>query len=430
MNYLTSSIKRISHRLSCVLALLLLVGLGFSARAERQTTEFQVIFRLNSSHIEPALYDNATQVNNAIQFLQDLQNDPDVQIVSVAFCGSASPEGPYEINRELATARLKEMERLVRDQVDIDDAIVSYDPGYIPWEMLRQEVAKSNLSNKEEVLAIIAEKPEIVQFGSSRTIDSRVPKLMELDNGQTWKELNKLFFDDMRMASAVIVTYREDVQPEPEVVVEVVEPEPEPIEEPQVFVAVVEEEIVVDEEPDWYRKMYIKTNVPAWALLWQNVAVEVDLAKHWSFALPVYWSPYNYGKQTLKFRTLTLMPEVRYWPKADNMGFFVNAHFGMAYYNYAKDGEFRYQDHKGKTPALGGGVGVGYRFYFCKNHHWTMEAAVGAGVYHLDYDIFDNTDQTKHGYLLGRRKRTFFGLDQAAFTISYSFGLRKKGGKQ
>ena len=75
---------------------------------------------------------------------------------------------------------------------------------------------------------------------------------------------------------------------------------------------------------------------------------------------------------------------------------------------------------------IGGGLGVGYRFYFCRNHHWSMEVAVGAGVYRLDYDIFDNTDRTKYGYLLGRRKRTFFGLDQAALTFSYSFGLRKK----
>ena len=58
-----------------------------------------------------------------------------------------------------------------------------------------------------------------------------------------------------------------------------------------------------------------------------------------------------------------------------------------------------------------------------------MEAAVGAGVYKLDYDIFINTPSTSHGYLVGRRQRTFFGIDQAAFTISYSFGLKKRTSK-
>lgn len=412
------------------IALLLTLFCAVASRAEEETTEFQVIFRLNSTRIDPALGDNARQVNDAIRFLNGLKDDPDREIVSVAFCGAASPEGPYEINRELASQRLREVERLVRDQVELPDNIVTYNPGYIPWNWLKEQVAASDMADKERVLEILDEKAEIVPWYGNRTVDSRIPKLMELNGGATWKELNRKFFNEMRMASAVVVTYRQEPEavPIPPVMEPVViAPEPEP--EPEV-VTVEEEEIVVEETPDWYRKMYIKTNVPAWALLWQNLALEVDLAKHWSFAVPVYWSPYNYGKQTLKFRTLAVVPEFRYWPKAENMGFFINAHFGMAYYNYAKNGEFRYQDHDGKTPALGGGLGIGYRFYFCRNHHWTMEAAVGAGVYHLDYDIFQNTDRTSHGYLLGRKKRMFYGIDQAAFTISYSFGLRKKGGSK
>ena len=403
------------------------------AHADNQTTEFLIKFPVNSSTIQPALFDNAHQINSAVEFLNNVTNDPRVEIVSVSFCGAASPEGPYELNKKLANERLKAVEKLVRDQVSIPDGKVRYDDAYIPWNTLRQQIMESDISGKDEIIAIIDGPSEFVSFDNAtdRTIDSRIKKLQALNGGSAWKELNKRFFSNMRLAGAVIVTYTE---PEPEPVPEpqpVVVPEPEP--EPEVVVeeVVVEEvEEIAEEEPDdWYRKMYIKTNVPAWALLWQNLAVEFDLAKHWSFALPVYWSPYDYGKQTIKFRTLAFVPEFRYWVRPDNMGFFVNAHFGLAYYNYAKKGEFRYQDHDGKTPAIGGGVGLGYRFYFCKNHHWTMEAAVGAGVYRLDYDIFENTPVTKHGYLLGRRKRTFYGIDQAAFTISYSFGLRKKGGK-
>ena len=59
-----------------------------------------------------------------------------------------------------------------------------------------------------------------------------------------------------------------------------------------------------------------------------------------------------------------------------------------------------------------------------------MEAAIGAGVYKLDYDIFQNAPHTDYGYLLGRRKRTFFGIDQAAFSFCYTFGLTKKGGEK
>lgn len=397
---------------------------GYAA-VEEQTTEFQVIFKVNSTEIDPSLGDNAVQINKAVRFLQEVKADPAVEIVNVAFCGTASPEGPSELNRTLSTKRLKAMENLVRGQVDLPDGVVTYDDAYIPWRWLKSRIeASDDIISKQAVLEIIDSEPAMVNFykGDSRTIDNRVKRLQQLDGGRPYRQLFDRYFADMRMASAVLVTVRQLPEPEPQA---------EPIPTVMEPVVIAEESVVVEEEPadDWYRKMYIKTNIPAWALLWQNLAVEFDLAKHWSFALPVYWSPYDYGKQTLKFRTLAFVPEFRYWVKPDNTGFFLNAHFGLAYYNYAKNGDYRYQDHDGKTPAIGGGIGLGYRFYFCRNHHWTMEAAIGAGIYKLDYDIFQNTNPTSHGYLLRREKRTFYGIDQAAFTISYSFGLRKKGGE-
>lgn len=398
---------------------------------ETQTNEFHIQFRVNSSKVEPSLFDNAAQINGAIKFLKEVKDNPKIEIESVAFCGTASPEGPYELNRELARQRLKAIEDLVLGQVNVPASKITVDDTYIPWNWLKDQVAKSDIADKEAVIAIIDSKPSMVSFaGNGRTIDNRINKLKALDGGKPWREMFNRFFSQMRMGTAVIVTVREIPEPEPKP-----EPRPRPyIEEPQEpveEVVAVEEEVVVVEEPvdDWYRKMYIKTNAPAWAMLWQNLAVEFDLAKHWSFALPVYWSPYNYGKQTIKFRTLAFVPEFRWWPKADNTGFFLNAHFGLAYYNFAANGDYRYQDHDGKTPAIGGGIGLGYRFYFCRNHHWSMEVALGAGVYKLDYDKFLNTGSTKHGYLVDRVKKTFYGIDQAALTFSYSFGLRKKVNK-
>ena len=82
-----------------------------------------------------------------------------------------------------------------------------------------------------------------------------------------------------------------------------------------------------------------------------NVAAEVDLAKHWSFTLPVYYSTWDYFKSTIKFRTFAVQPEFRNWLSEENDGFFAGAHFGLAYYNFAFDGDYRYQDHNRETPA-------------------------------------------------------------------------------
>ena len=74
---------------------------------------------------------------------------------------------------------------------------------------------------------------------------------------------------------------------------------------------------------------------------------------------------------------------------------------------------------------MGGGISVGYRFCVSKNRKWWMEASVGAGIYRMDYDVFLNKP---NGLLVDRRKRTFYGIDNAAFSICYQFDM--KGGKK
>ena len=396
----------------------------FSAAQENETHTFMVSFDINGSELDREYADNARQIEEAVNFLNRTKEDPDVEIVNVTFWGTSSPDGPTERNRELAYTRLKELERAVRSRVQLPEIPITYDSNRIGWEWLRSEIVASDINAKDEVLELIDMTPVMVDFPGGRTIDCRVVELREHNGGSTWKVLSSKYFNRMRLAGAQITTRR------------VVHPQPV-LESPAIFTpeeeTVVREEVFVQsevlstakEKPDWYHKMYFKTNIPAWGLLWQNLAVEFDLARHWSLAIPVYWSPYDYGKPTLKFRILAVVPEIRWWPRYDNTGFFLNIHGGGAYYNVALGGEHRYQNHDSKTPAYGGGIGVGYRFYFCRNHHWAMEVALGGGAYKLVYDIYRNTSPTRSGDIIGRRTRMFYCVDQAAFSISYSFGLRK-----
>ncbi len=180
---------------------------------------------------------------------------------------------------------------------------------------------------------------------------------------------------------------------------------------------------------EWRRHVYLKTNLPAWLCMWINAAFEVDIAPHWSFTIPIYYSGFNYFTRTLKFRTLAFQPEFRWFPNRENRGFFAGIHAGAVYYNIALKGDLRYQDHDGKTPALGGGVAIGYRFRLNSNPHLYMEATIGGGIYKLHYDEFINRH---NGLKVGERRRTFYGVDQAALTFVYRFGgeSKKKGGEK
>ena len=176
-------------------------------------------------------------------------------------------------------------------------------------------------------------------------------------------------------------------------------------------------------------KIYVKSNLVALGGAVANAAVEFDLAEHWSFNFPVYYSAWDYFRQTVKFRTFAIQPEVRYWFSNENQGLFTGAHFGMAYYNLAVDGKYRYQDHNRKSPALGGGLSLGYRFPVSNDGHWNLEFSLGAGIYHAYYDKFENTPQTSNGLMTGSYKKTYVGLDQASVSICYMFDCSAKGGE-
>lgn len=414
--------------------LILLLWCTGMAHAQEYRTEIRIDFRVNSTTIDSAYSDNAARLREIITTLRNIRQDSTINIVEVSFCGAASPEGSYQLNRKLARGRLSSLERLVRQQVDIPDSIITRNDGYIPWNYLKSQIKNSDLQGREKAIAIIEEEARLVDYHHAGThIDNRIVKLKQLDGGRTWQQMYRLFFGRMRNAYAVIITYKQ----EPPILEPVTIPDtalvvPEPVIETVEIVpdTATVTELVISEAEEWTRRLHLKTNVLGWGLAIANVAVEVDLAKHWSFTLPVYYSAWDYFKSTVKFRTFAIQPEFRYWFSERNDGFFAGAHFGLAYYNLATNGDYRYQDRNRRSPAPGGGVSVGYRLPISKNNRWRLEFSLGAGVYSLHYDKFHNTPRTKDGLLVESVKKTYWGIDQAAVSFSYSFDLKKKGGRQ
>ncbi len=405
---------------------------GNAAYSQESRSEIFVDFRVNSMQIDPAYGNNAERLQEITAVLQGILNDTAVDVLELSFCGTASPEGSYQLNKRLAQGRLEALEKMVRSKVAVPDSIITRDSEYIPWNYLATMVEESDISRKEEILGILKGESEIVDYHSGQHIDSRILRLRDLDNGKVWQEMNRRFFSRMRNACVVFVTFKH-VPPPPVVI-----PEPiiEEVEVPIDTVEIIEPApVIIDTVPDpapivkeRERKLYVKTNALGLGLAIANAAVEIDLCKHWSFNLPVYYSAWDYFTETIKFRTLAVQPEIRYWFSEKNLcndGWYLGAHFGLAYYNIATDGEYRTQDHDGKSPALGGGLAVGYRMPISKNNRWKMEFSIGAGAYKLHHDKFRNYH---NGLLVYTEKKTYIGIDQASVSFSYTFDLKRKGG--
>ncbi len=419
---------------SVTLSLLLLcVGL---VRSQESRSEFRLDFRVNSTSVDSLYGDNTVNMRDLIDFLRKVRSDSTIHVTKVLFRGAASPEGSRALNRRLAGGRLSVLESIVRSEIELPDSIISRDDSYIPWESLKSLVKESDISHKEEVIAILDMKPEYVEYRSGAKIDRRVLELQKLDSGSVWQQMKDMFFSRLRNACAVFVSYVKAVPPVPPVTAvtdTVAAEEPLPVD------VIVTDNVVVTDSltknaaaetlpavpEEWRWHMYVKTNAIGWAMGVANIAAEVDIVEHWSFSLPIYWSSWNYFKRTLKFRTFTLQPEVRYWLSDSCNGWFAGAHFGLGWYNIATCGDYRTQDHNGDSPAIGGGVSVGYRLPLCGNGRWRMEFSLGAGAYRVHYDKFHNEP---NGLLVDTEKKTWFGIDRASVSMVYMFGTDKKKG--
>lgn len=406
------------------------VGLAY-ATADKE--EICLDFPILKTQIDTTYKQNAAQEMEMVRFLQAIRQDSTVHIHNVTFRGVTSPDGTCALNTMLAQKRLASLEKWIRAQVIIPDSLVQYQSITITWDNLKPIIAQSNFAYKDTVLAVLNQPSSLPDSLCLPVADKRMLQLKKLHNGVVWKELNQQFFSHMRKACVVVSTNKKQVVLEQpiEMPQDTIEVAQQPV-MPDTLVAdtLVADTLITDTIPayTWTRQLTLKTNALYWAVGMANAAVDIDLCQHWSLSIPVFYSAWDYFVNDIKFRFVGLQPEIRYWIKDTNQdGWFVGAHFGMAYWNVAVNGAYRYQDRNREEPALGGGVGFGYRMPLSKNGKWKVEFALGLGVYNAPYDKFENVP---NGQLVESGNYIYWGIDQAAVSFSYTFNLTKKGGKQ
>lgn len=386
--------------------------------AQQKTTVFTVDFKVNSAVLSPEVSNNREVLEDLNRFLKEASDDASLKVTAITYRGYASPEGPISNNDYLSEGRCQALENYVNQRASFPDAVVSHQADVDVWSEVIKQLENSDYKYARKALEILQDDSHETRSDSPYAY--RVAKLRAVENGRIWSYIDQNILAPMRNAQASFVTFTVTRE----------EPKQVLVEEPPVYVEEVTEEVVapVEEvsEEGWRPRLDLKTNAIGWAMMVSNAAVEWEFAPHWSATLPVYYSAMNYFKRTWKYRTFAIQPELRYWFRQNNNdGLFIGAHFGLAYYNVAIGGTYRFQDHNGRHPALGGGLAIGYRIPISRDRKWKMEFTAGAGAYRLWTDHFRNE---ANGPLIYQNKKTFFCLDQAAVTFMYVFDLGKKGG--
>lgn len=385
--------------------------------AQQMTDSLRVYFRQGYSAFAPGYRNNQKSVEEFISKVKAFRQESDAfEILSVTYKAGASPEGTLAINRRLSGKRGDNLTAYLQKYLTFNEDILHVEDVVEDWDGLCDLVGNSQMNYRDEVLSLLH---------SGQEPESLKKELQRMHSGYVWRYMNQNLFPELRAFNVYIE-------------VGVRNPELDIPEIPDASVSVEDDYAVLEASltispmpmpepaPEWTRKLRIKTNAIGWAMFISNVAVEIDLSRHISFSLPIYYSAVNYFSRELKFRTFAVQPEFRWWfTKPD--GLFLGAHFGTAYFNYATKGDWRIQTGYGDRPLWGGGLAVGYRMPISRrNPRWEMEFSLGGGVYDVWYDRFYNE---KNGPKEGTYHTTFIGIDNAAVTFSYSFDLKKRRGR-
>ena len=415
-------VKVWTKAICCALLLFCAYAQGAAQEAVSDTLRLSVFFERDLSEVDPLYMNNAENMASFRENLAARLQDPETRLEIIIITATASPEGAPAYNQALSERRAQAIKDYLAGYLSLDPAMFRTRAIGEDWFGLYEHILNCGQPWAQEAI-------DIIQNSLNRKQD-----LMALRGGEAWAWMDKNIFPELRGSSGNVMAIltgpapaeqpeepaaqpepQPEHQPEPEPEPQV-EPEPQPEPEPEPAPAPVLEPET--EQP--ILGLYIYNNLALDALLIANLGFEADLSNHWSVAVPVFHSGWNwFGQENTKFRCLGTRPEIRWWPFSKHM-FYVGAHGAVSYFNVAcqpLSDTYRYQDTDGKCPLYGGGLDLGLRIPL--SQRWFFLVSAGAGVYQLDYDKFYLGKNGRQAF--GGIQKPYFGPDFLQVSVVWRF---------
>lgn len=163
------------------------------------------------------------------------------------------------------------------------------------------------------------------------------------------------------------------------------------------------------------QKFAVKSNLLYDVTATINLGVEMGLSKKWTLDLSGNYNGWKFGDD-MRWKHWMVQPEARYWLCEKFNGHFLGVHAHYADYNVggikflSKNMEnYRYQGN-----LYGAGLSYGYQWLL--SNRWSMEAVIGIGWAHLDYDKYPCASC---GTVQKSETKDYFGVTKAALSIIY-----------
>ena len=405
-------------------------------------------------YVIPSYNGNAAALDSVITKVRSyMDEDRDFEVIIRSY---SSPDGDLRSNNRLTRLRGDSLASYIIRYTGIDPGKVTCEPEGIGYDILRTLVEKdTQVPDREQVLDALRTVPETVEYAPGMVKEQLKVRLLTIAGGRAYAYMKQHMFPKLRNSMTVLLIVRRRDAGEPlrqyipESVPEVYAlsaREGDPIlaaQRPAVVagdrggasVIPADSAVAVAPEADsavavvpavdsvktvsgrkkssftWESsRWWLKTNLPFYALVVPNLAVEVRLADQWSLDIPVFYSPYTVARN-YRYRVFALQPSARYWLKPGMKGHFFGVHLLGGMFNISVDERNRYQDTDG---MWGAGLDYGYAIKFSK--HWGMEFNIGVGYIWTRYDTFYNVE---NGISWDTSTANYLGITRLGISLIY-----------
>lgn len=405
-------------------------------------------------YVIPSYNGNAAALDSVITKVRSyMDENRDFEVVIRSY---SSPDGDLRSNNRLTRLRGDSLASYIIRYTGIDPGKVTCEPEGIGYDILRTLVEKdTQVPDREQVLDALRTVPETVEYAPGMVKEQLKVRLLTIAGGRAYAYMKQHMFPKLRNSMTVLLIVRRRDAGEPlrqyipESVPEVYAlsaREGDPIlaaQRPAVVagdrgaasVVPADSAVAVAPEADsavavvpavdsgktvsgrkkssftWESsRWWLKTNLPFYALVVPNLAVEVRLADQWSLDIPVFYSPYTVARN-YRYRVFALQPSARYWLKPGMKGHFFGVHLLGGMFNISVDERNRYQDTDG---MWGAGLDYGYALKFSK--HWGMEFNIGVGYIWTRYDTFYNVE---NGISWDTSTANYLGITRLGISLIY-----------
>ena len=158
------------------------------------STSVQIDFPVDDYKVDAGYKDNPEALKRIKDILESLLGSQAVEIKSLSVKAMASPDGPYELNADLAYRRALALKDYLTANFNIPESDIktSYQP--IDWQGLRKWVETHEISDKSGILSILNSNLPISEWNAR--IKEKYP--------QVYDELLRNVYPDLRQATFTI----------------------------------------------------------------------------------------------------------------------------------------------------------------------------------------------------------------------------------